>query len=511
MTPALTAALLAVLLLPPLIAALLVHRRRQVDGPGQGRRVIGLAAKALWISVAASLAIIVVSIFSPTALSLGAVQLEGAALVVLPLVALVAAVVTQFSVRYMAADPRPHSFAARLLLLVTAVMMVAVSADAILFTLAWVLTGLLLAQLVGHARGWPAAEAAQRRLQRSFAVGDGLLVLGVLVLILATGSTRIAAIAEAAPTQPAWLIGAALTGILIGGLARSAVLPFHGWLITSMTAPTPVSALMHAGLVNAGGVAVALWAPVLVHAPYLFHGLFALGAATALIGSASMLVRPDIKRVLGASTVSQMGFMIMQCGLGAIAQALYHMVAHGLFKASLFLGAGSNVGSHKAQAAARPVMAAGVAVGALVLVALASRALTGAWPDAASPSTLLGVFAVLAAAQAAAALPATGSRLADAARLSLAVIVCAGLYGAGVGLAALALGPTAIIAEVAIGPVHWAVIAAFAALWLAQAVLAARGRALPPALHARLLNVGRPRNASAAELFATGRHSAPTA
>ena len=132
--------------------------------------------------------------------------------------------------------------------------------------------------------------------------------------------------------------------LVIAAAARCAVPPFSGWLLSSMTAPTPVSALMHAGLVNAGGFLLIRFAPVLEAAPVARAVAMLLGLFGAIYGVGIMMVRPDIKRSLAGSTVSQMGFMIASCGLGYFAAALWHLTAHGLFKAWLFLTAGSRVG-----------------------------------------------------------------------------------------------------------------------------------------------------------------------
>jgi NAD(P)H-quinone oxidoreductase subunit 5 len=265
---------------------------------------------------------------------------------------------------------------------------------------------------------------------------------------------------------------------------------------------------MHAGLVNAGGIAVALWLPVLVQAPYLLHALFALGAATALLGSASMLVRADIKRVLAASTMGQMGFMMMQCGLGAIAHAVYHLAAHGLFKATLFLGAGSNVAPQRSRRKPRPGVTVAAALGGIGLVTLVQALATGQAPSLANPSTLLMIFAVLAGAQTLGTLPPQVGRLGESLQIAALMTAFAGLYAAGLGLTRLALGPDANVTAIAAGPLHWAVGAVFAALWIAQLLVVAGGRSLPPRLYGALLSVGRAKAPDLqAALHATGRGS----
>ena len=129
--------------------------------------------------------------------------------------------------------------------------------------------------------------------------------------------------------------------IFIGAMAKSAQFPLHVWLPDTMDSPTPVSALMHAGIINAGGFLLNRLAPLYTLSPNVLHLVFVVGVLTVLLGASMMLVQNDIKKTLGFSTMGQMGYMIMECGLGAYGLAIFHLIAHGLFKASLFLGAGS--------------------------------------------------------------------------------------------------------------------------------------------------------------------------
>ncbi|WP_281176523.1 proton-conducting transporter transmembrane domain-containing protein, partial [Haloparvum sedimenti] len=124
---------------------------------------------------------------------------------------------------------------------------------------------------------------------------------------------------------------------------QSALFPFHTWLLSSMTAPTPASALMHAGFVNAGGILLTRFAPLLADDRAVMSILVVVGAFSALLGQALLLVQTDVKRELGASTIAQMGFMILQCGLGFFAAAITHLILHGFYKAYLFLSSGAAV------------------------------------------------------------------------------------------------------------------------------------------------------------------------
>ena len=128
--------------------------------------------------------------------------------------------------------------------------------------------------------------------------------------------------------------------IFIGAMSKSAQFPLHMWLPDSLYAPTPVHALLHAGIINAGGFLLTRLAPLYALSPATLHLVFAVGMLTAILGSSMMLVQNDIKKTLGYSTIGQMGFMIMECGLGAYGLAIFHLIAHGLFKGSIFLNCG---------------------------------------------------------------------------------------------------------------------------------------------------------------------------
>lgn len=276
------------------------------------------------------------------------------------LTSFVGAIVLSFSKRHMKADPRLRLYAMRIGLLVASVLFFVSATNLITLGLAWLASGWLLAGLIGHAPNWPEAAAAAGRARRHFLFGDLALLGALLVLGLNAGTPSMAAAIAAAGALPQGqllLIGALL---LTAALARCAVPPCHDWLMRSMAAPTPVSALMHAGLVNAGGFLLIRFAPLLEAAPTIKLAAIIVGAAGALLGIGVMMVRPDVKRGLGGSTVAQMSFMIMTCGLGLYAAALWHLVAHGLFKAWLFLGAGSNIGRIAAQPQLEPVTPAAV-------------------------------------------------------------------------------------------------------------------------------------------------------
>ena len=128
--------------------------------------------------------------------------------------------------------------------------------------------------------------------------------------------------------------------IFVGAISKSAQFPLHMWLPDSLYAPTPVHALLHAGIINAGGFLLCRLAPLYALTPSTLHVVFGIGMLTAILGSSMMLVQSDIKKTLGYSTIGQMGFMIMECGLGAYGLSIFHLIAHGLFKGTIFLNCG---------------------------------------------------------------------------------------------------------------------------------------------------------------------------
>ena len=400
----------------------------------------------------------------------------------------VAAIVTTFSLRYMRADRMPQRFFVTTGLLVASVLLFVGARDLVSLALGWCASGVLLARLIGHDLHWREARQASRRALGAFVLGDTALLGALAVLGLAAGTLRIDAVLAAVPGLPPQVTLAAAGLLLIAAAARCALPPFSGWLLSSMTAPTPVSALMHAGLVNAGGFLLIRFAPLLEAAPAVRAAAIGVGLIAALYGLGVMRVRPDVKRSLAGSTVSQMGFMIMSCGLGAYAAALWHIVAHGLFKAWLFLGSGSSIGirDDKAAVLGGPAIVAGVALA--TLVAGGGAIFGGTGPDATYPAGGL-IPLVLGLATALVTLIAgLRSRLPLRARLGIGLVVAAliAFHGAGLRVMQAGLGPDApaLLPPGAL----FALLAGFLAAWVWQ--VCRRSTPLPPALYIHLLNAG---------------------
>lgn len=267
--------------------------------------------------------------------------IDALAVMMAGLVVFVALIVASFSRRYMAGDAGYDRFFKNLGGVTLATLILVSTNHMILFWAAWLTMGWLLSRLIGHVKSWPPAQAAAKLAWRHCLLGNLALGGAFALLYSQTGSLTIKESLSYDLTYP-WQLG--IGGLLIAAaLIQSAVIPFHRWLTNSMTAPTPVSALMHAGLINAGGFLIIRFHPLFTSLPEALLVLFTIGLISALIGSLWMSVQPDIKRSLGCSTVAQMGFMMVQCGLGFYSAALAHLILHGFFKAYHFLNAGSAI------------------------------------------------------------------------------------------------------------------------------------------------------------------------
>ena len=264
---------------------------------------------------------------------------------VLILVSFIGWVVVRYSAGYLAGDPRAQGYVGRLLATLAAVALVVVANDLVMLTIAWLASSLAVHGLLTHFGDRPVAVAVAHKKFILARLAD-LSMLGAVVAFGSTFDTlridRIGSLAASAGTLPPGArIGIAL--VALAALLKCAQLPFHGWLIQVMEAPTPVSALLHAGLVNLGGFVLLRFAPVIDQAIETRGALVIAGSATAVIAGIVMTTRVSIKVSLAWSTCAQMGFMLMQCGLGLWGMALLHLLAHSLYKAHAFLGAGGIV------------------------------------------------------------------------------------------------------------------------------------------------------------------------
>jgi NAD(P)H-quinone oxidoreductase subunit 5 len=276
------------------------------------------------------------------------VQLDAVSVTMFLLVAAIGAVVADYSCRYLDGDPGQGRFMKWLALTLAAVLVLVLAGNLALMAAAWIATGLGLHRLLLFYPARPGAQLAARKKLLSARISDAALILAVLLAWSAFGTLGIEQIrSRAANIEPGLAVHVMALLLALAAMLASAQFPAHGWLTEVMETPTPVSALLHAGIINAGGFLLVRMADVLALSAGVLDLLLLVGAATAVIGAAVMLTQPSVKVNLAWSTVAQMGFMVMQVGLGAFAAALLHIVAHSAYKAHAFLAAGGVVAARR--------------------------------------------------------------------------------------------------------------------------------------------------------------------
>ena len=301
------------------------------------------------------------------------VRMDAVSVTMLLLVSFIGWVVLRFSATYLDGEARQGAFTGWLCMTLAAVLLLVLSGNLIQLVLAWIATSLFLHRLLLF---YPDRIAARRAAAKKFVaarLGDVALIAAALLLVLAYHTTQISQILGAARAGQGGAPAMAAAGCLaVAALLKSAQFPMHGWLTEVMETPTPVSALLHAGVINAGGFLLIRFADVMMLAPGVLAILVAIGGFTALFGGMVMLTQPNVKTSLAWSTVAQMGFMTFECGLALFPLALLHIVAHSLYKAHSFLASGGAVELIAAHRRPGPVAIPGAgAVGQAFLLALA--------------------------------------------------------------------------------------------------------------------------------------------
>ncbi len=317
---------------------------------GRAARSAPLAELSALIALAAAAGLVaLLAVHGPGSAALPFAPMIGARIdivsaAMLSLVAFVGWIVTRFSVTYLQGEPRRGPFLAWLLATLACVQLLVTAGTLVQLVAAWVLTSLSLHRLLLF---YPDRPAARRAARKKFipARASDLALAGAAALLYLTAATgdidAILAAARAGGHEAGFAAAAAL--LALAAVLKSAQFPLHGWLTEVMEAPTPVSALLHAGVVNAGGFLLVRFSDVLLHAPGVLAALAAVGGFTALFAGLVMLTQPAVKTSLAWSTVAQMGFMVLQCGLALFPLALLHMVAHSLYKAHAFLASGGAI------------------------------------------------------------------------------------------------------------------------------------------------------------------------
>ncbi len=271
------------------------------------------------------------------------VCLDALSVIMFLLVAFIGVVVLRYSRNYLDGDQRQGFFFKWLALTLAAVLTLVVAGNLALLILAWIATSVCLHRLLLFYGERPAAQLAAKKKFIASRIGDLCLFVAAWLLWSRFGTLDLPILLQAARTapDPAPILSAPALLIVLAALLKSAQAPVHGWLLEVMETPTPVSALLHAGVINAGGFLILRLADIVAPSTAALSTLALVGGATALFGSIVMLTQTSVKISLAYSTIAQMGFMMLECGLGAFPAALLHIVAHSLYKAHAFLSSGS--------------------------------------------------------------------------------------------------------------------------------------------------------------------------
>jgi NADH-quinone oxidoreductase subunit L len=249
-----------------------------------------------------------------------------------------------YSVGYMAEDPERRKFFAYLNLFVAAMLLLVLADNYLGLYIGWEGVGLASYLLIGFWAQKPSAAAAAKKAFVVNRIGDLGLAIALMVMFAYVGSVSFSGVFAAAPALGEGTLTAIGLLLLLGACGKSAQVPLQSWLGDAMEGPTPVSALIHAAtMVTAGVYLIVRSGPIFDLAPGAQIGVVVVGAVTLLFGAIIGCAKDDIKKALAASTMSQIGYMVLAAGLGpaGYAFAIMHLLTHGFFKAGLFLGAGS--------------------------------------------------------------------------------------------------------------------------------------------------------------------------
>lgn len=324
------------------------------------RRSINLVLGALWLQLTASITLAllafakgtqVLEIFSTEWANLGislSFRFDTLSAPIFVMVSTLALVVGHYSKRYLDGENLQMYFYRYMIGLVISVSGLVLANDLIMFFVMWVLTSFNLHRLLLFFPDRPNAQMAATKKQIVSRLGDLAILSAIVLIIKSYGTTNLNDLFSNSNGTPSPFLSEAIGLLLaLGAITKSAQVPFHAWLPETMETPTPVSALMHAGVINAGGYLFIRFSPILQDS-FLAHRLLILiGSFTAVYASLVMITQNNIKSKLAYSTISQMGMMLFACGLGAYSIALFHIVAHSFYKAHAFLSTGQIIEESK--------------------------------------------------------------------------------------------------------------------------------------------------------------------
>jgi len=263
--------------------------------------------------------------------------------ILVPYVAIIGLVIRKYASNYMWDEKGYKRFFIILNFIFSSIYFMIMANNLIIMFIAWQILSLSLYFLISFRVESKDAVRFGSWAITVHRIGDFFFLLGMILTYKVYHTLNLQTLYQIWQTniEHSTLVNAIALLFVASAMAKSAIIPFYFWLPYTSEAPTPVSALMHAGIVNAGGILLNKIAYLYLSSSIALNTAFFFGILTAIAASVVMLSKPDIKRSLGYSTVGQMGYMIMETGIGAFSVAIYHLIVHGIFKASLFLESGN--------------------------------------------------------------------------------------------------------------------------------------------------------------------------
>ncbi|QQR89688.1 MAG: NADH/ubiquinone/plastoquinone (complex i) [Myxococcales bacterium] len=381
--------------------------------PDHRSRIVARAlAFATAFSVAAALCVGLVRLLGAPSTSpllgvggLGlSLRVDALSVTIFTMVSVLAFVIGRFSQTYLDGDARHGVFMGWFAATVAAVQVLVLANNLLILYVGWVATSLCLQRLLVFYAQRPRARHAARKKFIVARLGDAMLAVAFVLLYLAYGTGDLESILVAHPQNQSSLVAIATVFIALTALLKSAQFPTHGWLVEMMETPTPVSALLHAGVLNAGPYLVLRFSPIMVNGQVASWLLIVFGGFTALFASVVLRTQPSVKVALGYSSAAHMGFMLFVCGLHVYPAVALHLVAHSFYKAHAFLSAGSAVDSFQSRTIAiSPRLYKPFTIAASFVLALGAY-LTVAWILGFTPweepsLVLIGAIVVLGLSQ----------------------------------------------------------------------------------------------------------------
>ncbi len=284
------------------------------------------------------------------------IRLDSLSVTMFTMISVLAFVILRFSTNYLEGDPRKPVFMARLATTIASVQLLVLSGNLMQLLVFWVLTSVCLHYLLVFYRHRPQAIAAARKKFIVARIGDVSLFLAFALIYFQMGTGDLGKIfsqLQATGSLDSTLTMATVL-LAVAALLKSAQFPTHGWLIEVVETPTPVSALLHAGLLNAGPFLIVRMSLLISASAPASLMLIIIGGFTALFASVVYMTQPSIKVSLGYSSVAHMGFSLLACGFGVYAAAILHLVGHSFYKAHSFLSSGSIIDLVRARKVAAP-------------------------------------------------------------------------------------------------------------------------------------------------------------